>query len=143
MTAQAYGPIRLMCCWAKGGKDPLYLVTTMPDADEACRFYLKRFRIATFFSDQKSRGFHLHTSPLTTPPRLSRLLIAACLASMWIVYLGSLCVNDGWVSIIHRHDRCDLSLFQLGLRLLDHLLNEDFTIPVAFHIVIEESKSVR
>lgn len=33
------------------------------------------------------------------------------------------------VSVIHRTDRCDLSLFQLGLRFLDHLLNEELSIP--------------
>ena len=105
--------------------------------------YAKRFRIETFFSDQKSRGFHLHKSHLSDPKRLSRLLIAACLAYIWIVYLGSVCIKDGWVKMIHRSDRCDLSLFQLGLRLLDHFLNENLSIPVAFHIATEESKSVR
>jgi len=34
--------------------------------------------------------------------------------------------------VIHRHKRFDLSLFQLGLRLLDHLLNEGKHIPVSF-----------
>ena len=63
--------------------------------------------------------------------------MAACLASIWIVYLGALCEQDGWISIIHRGDRCDLSLFQLGLRLLEHLLNEDRMIPVAFYVSIE------
>jgi hypothetical protein len=87
--------------------------------------YSKRFRIETFFSDQKSRGFHLHQSHLADPQRLSRLLIAACLAYIWIIYLGSVCIKDGLVSTIHRGDRCDLSLFQLGLRLLDKFLNED------------------
>ena len=105
-------------------------------AEEACRLYGKRFRIETFFSDQKSRGFQLHKSHLSDPRRLSRLLIAACLAYIWIVYLGALCTQDGWINIIHRGDRCDLSLFQLGLRLLDYLLNEDFSIPVAFYISI-------
>src|SRR6516164_1385528 len=57
-TRQEYGPIILICCWAKGCKEPLYLVTNMASAEEACRFYSKRFRIETFFSDQKSRGFH-------------------------------------------------------------------------------------
>ena len=90
----------------------------------------------TFFSDQKSRGFHLHKSHLADPQRLSRLLIAACLASIWIIYLGSICMKERWISIIHRGDRCDLSLFQLGLRLLDHFLNEDVAIPVAFHVFI-------
>jgi Transposase DDE domain len=142
-TAQAYGPVRLICCWAKGYQAPLYLVTNLASAEEACRLYSKRFRIETFFSDQKSRGFHVHKSHLCDPKRLSRLLIAACLAYIWIVYLGSLCVRDGWTQIIHRTDRCDLSLFQLGLRLLDHFLNENFSIPVVFHIPSEESKSVR
>ena len=77
-TADAYGPMMLLCCWATGYKDPLYLVTTLPEAEEACRLYAKRCRIETFFSDQKSRGFHLHTSHLSDPERLSRLLMAAC-----------------------------------------------------------------
>jgi hypothetical protein len=135
-TEADYGPIMLLCCWAKGYKDPLYLVTNIASAEEACQWYTKRFRIETFFSDQKSRGFHLHKSHVAEPQRLARLLIAACLAYIWIVYLGALCVQDGWINMIHRGDRCDLSLFQLGLRLLDYLLNEGFTIPVAFFISI-------
>jgi hypothetical protein len=79
---------------------------------------------------------HLHKSHISDVQRLSRLLIAACLAYIWIVYLGALCEQDGWVRIIHRSDRCDLSLFQLGLRLLDYLLNEDCAIPVAFCVSI-------
>jgi hypothetical protein len=136
MTREAYGPILLLCCWAKGYKDPLYLVTNIASADEACRLYAKRFRIETFFSDQKSRGFHLHKSHISESTRLSRLLLAACLAYIWIVYLGALCEQDGWVCIIHRGDRCDLSLFQLGLRLLAYLLNEGCAIPVAFYMSI-------
>jgi hypothetical protein len=143
LTREDDGPIMLFCCWAKGYKDPLYLVTNMASAEEACRVYTKRFRIETFFSDQKSRGFHLHKAHLSNPQRLSRLLIAACLAYIWIVYLGSVCMQEGWVSIIHRDDRCDLSLFQLGLRLLDHFLNENFPITVAFHVFIQNRKGVR
>ena len=41
---------------------------------------------------------------------------------------------QGWNKIIHRTDRCDLSLFQLGLRLLDYFLDHDIPIPVYFHI---------
>jgi hypothetical protein len=135
-TEAAYGPIMLLCCWAKGYQEPLYLVSNMASATEACQVYTKRFRIETFFSDQKSRGFHVHKSHLSEPQRLTRLLMAACLAYIWVVYLGALCVQDGWVNMVHRGDRCDLSLFQLGLRLLDYLLNADCTIPVAFYISI-------
>jgi DDE family transposase len=136
VTEDAYGPVMLLCCWAKGYKAPLYLVTNMTSADEACHLYTKRFRIETFFSDQKSRGFALHKSHVGDPHRLARLLMAACLAYIWVVYLGALCVQEDWTRVIHRRSRCDLSLFQLGLRLLAHFLNEGLSIPVAFHIVI-------
>ncbi|RUM45064.1 MAG: hypothetical protein DSY80_03775 [Desulfocapsa sp.] len=96
------------------------------------RIYKKRFRIETFFSDEKSRGFYIQKSHISDPERLNRLLIAACLAYLWVVYLGTVAKKDNLVRIIHRSDRCDLSLFQLGLRLLDYLLNHDKIIPVAF-----------
>jgi hypothetical protein len=135
-TQDAYGPVMVLCCWAKGEAEPLYLVSNMDRAEDAIYYYQKRFRIETFFSDQKSRGFNIHKSHLSDPQRLSRLLIAACLAYIWVVYLGSLCKKDGWQGIIHRRKRCDLSLFQLGLRLLEYFLNEQMPIPVQFHIII-------
>jgi len=136
LTREAYGPVMLLCCWAKGHAEPLYLVSNMSSAEEAIDYYTKRFRIETFFSDQKSRGFNIQKSHLTDPQRLSRLLIASCLAYIWLVYLGSLCQKEGWQSIIHRRKRCDVSLFQLGLRLLEHFLNEELPIPVQFHVII-------
>jgi hypothetical protein len=136
VTREMYGPIMVLCCWAKGYQEPLYLVSNLASAEEACRWYQKRFRIEPFFSDQKSRGFHIHKSHIADPQRLSRLLIAACLAYIWVVYLGSLCEKEGWREMIHRRKRCDLSLFQLGLRLLEHFLNEELPIPVQFHITI-------
>jgi hypothetical protein len=135
-TRDAYGPVMVLSCWAKGYQEPLYLVSNMASAEEACRYYQKRFRIETFFSDQKSRGFHIQKSHIADPQRLSRLLIAACLAYIWIVYLGSVCERNGWISIVHRRKRCDLSLFQLGMRLLEYLLNEELSIPVQFHVTI-------
>jgi len=117
----------------KGASPPRQLELAPPGTAE---FVICDHTIETFFSDQKSRGFHLHKSHLSDPMRLSRLLMAACLAYLWMVYLGARCEQDGWVRIIHRSDRCDLSLFKLGLRLLDYFLNEDLSIPVAFCVSI-------
>jgi len=133
-TAEAYGPITVICCWATGEKAPLYLITNLACAEEACRLYEKRFRIETFFSDLKSRGFEVAKSHLAAPSRLSRLLIAACLAYIWIISVASQCEREGWVDVIHRGHRCDLSLFQLGLRFLNYILNEHLPIPVAFRV---------
>jgi hypothetical protein len=141
-TAQGYGPVLAIAWWQTGYKEPIYLVTNLEVVDEACHWYSKRFRIETFFSDQKSRGFHLHKSHLSDPVRLARLMMAACLAYIWIVFLGAIAKRDGWVAVIHRTDRCDLGLFQLGLSLLEHLLNEHLPIPVAFQAPVR-SKSVR
>lgn len=135
-TRDAYGPVMVLCCWAKDEVDPLYLVSNLSSSEEAIKYYQKRFRIETFFSDQKSRGFNIQKSHIEDPQRLSRLLIASCLAYIWIVYLGSLCKAEGWQGIIHRKNRCDLSLFQLGLRILEHFLNEGLSIPVQFHVII-------
>jgi hypothetical protein len=134
-TLQDYGPILAIAVWDKEYKEPLYLVTNMDLLEEACHWYNKRFRIETFFSDQKSRGFHLHKSHVSNPARLSRLMIAACLAYLWIIFLGALAVLEGWTAVIHRTDRCDLSLFRLGLSLLQHFLNEHMPIPVAFQML--------
>ena len=134
VTQEAYGPIMVLCCLAKGYQEPLYLVSNVATAEEACCWYRRRFRIETFFSDQKSQRYHLHKSHISDPQRLSRLLIGACLAYIWIVYLGALCTKEGLQERIHRRKRCDLSLFQLGLRTLEHFLNEELPIPVQFHI---------
>jgi hypothetical protein len=133
-TQEAYGPLLVIAWWEAKYQDPIYLVTNMELAEEACHWYAKRFRIETFFSDQKSRGFNLHKSHISAPERLARLMIAACLAYIWIVYLGVIAKRDKWVKIIHRSDRCDLSLFRLGLSLLEHFLNEHLPIPVAFQM---------
>lgn len=136
VTQDKYGPVLVVAWWRKDTKEPIYLVSNMELAEEACYWYGKRFRIETFFSDQKSRGFHLHKSHVSEPKRMARLLIAACLAYIWVIYLGALAKRDEWVAIIHRTDRCDLSLFQLGLDLLNHFLNESLPIPVAFQMPI-------
>jgi len=135
-TEKGYGPVQVAAWWAKRYKEPIYLVTNLELAEEACYWYKKRFGIETFFSDQKSRGFHLHQSHLADPDRLATLMIAACLAYIWMVYLGTYARRTGGDTIIHRTDCCDLSLFQLGLRLLEHFLNEGLSILVAFYLSV-------
>lgn len=134
-TRQEYGPVMAIARWQRGYLEPIFLVTNFELADEACYWYKKRFQIETFFSDQKSRGFHLHKSHLSSPERLRTLMIAACLAYLWMVHLGLVAKQQDWVRIIHRTDRCDWSLFRLGLALLDHFLNESLPIPVSFNLL--------
>jgi hypothetical protein len=129
VTAQKYGPVSVLAVWEAKYEKPLYLLTNMLDLREALKLYRKRAHIETFFSDHKSRGFHIHKSHLSEPARLMRLLIASCLAYIWLVYLGVCALRDGWLKRLHREDRCDLSLFRLGLRLLARCLKDDIPLP--------------
>jgi len=131
-TRQRYGPVLVVAWWRKNYQEPIYLVSNMDLVEEVCHWYQKRFKIETFFSDQKSRGFNLHKSHLSDPYRLAKLMLAACLAYLWIVYLGVWSIQQKLHFVVHRTDRCDLSLFQLGLRILEHLLDFNKPIPISF-----------
>jgi len=136
MTAQQYGPVSLLAIWEQPYQEPLYLVTNMSDLDAAIAQYKKRAHIETFFSDQKSRGFNIHKSHLSDPKRLGRLLIASCLAYLWMIYLGVCATEKDWMQQLHRHDRCDLSLFRLGFRLLARCLKDHIPIPEGFLVPV-------
>ena len=132
LTRAEYGPVQVMAIWEEAYERGLYLVTTMEDMKEALALYRKRAQIETFFSDQKSRGFEMERSHVSNPQRLSGLLLASCLAYLWVVYLGVCAKGTQWQQRLHRQDRCDLSLFRLGLRLLARCLKETIPIPDGF-----------
>jgi hypothetical protein len=136
-TKAAYGPVMVIAWWGRDYTEPIYLVSNLNSMHAACDWYRKRAQIETFFSDQKSRGFQLDRSHVSDPARVTRLMLAACLAYLWVIYLGTVAYDDGWVSYIHRRHRCDLSLFQLGLRLLDYFLTHEYPIPRSFNLAPE------
>ena len=140
-TREAFGPVLAVAVWPEGKDEIVYLVSNMDLPDEACYWYRKRFRIETFFSDQKSRGFHLHKSHLSDPDRLARLMIGTCLAYLWIVFLGVTAKQEGGQAQLHLRSRCDWSLFRLGLALLDELLNRSLDIP--FYLSPPPSKALK
>lgn len=129
VTGARYGPINALAVWEAAYEQPIYLVTTHSDLDLAQALYRRRAQIETYFSDQKSRGFRINRSHLSDPVRVSRLLIATALAYLWVVYLGVVARRDALRARIHRGDRCDLSLFSLGLRLLAYCLRHRCSIP--------------
>ncbi len=136
-TKKAYGPVMVIAWWGRAYTEPIYLVSNLTSVQAACDRYRKRAHIETFFSDQKSRGFQLDRSHVSDPARVTRLMLAACLAYLWVIYLGTVAQDEGWVPYIHRRHRCDLSLFQLGLRLLEYFLNQEYPIPSTLNLAPE------
>jgi hypothetical protein len=56
-TRQHYGSVLPVVWWRKDHQEPLYLISNMDLKEEVCRYYQKRFKIETFFSDQKAEVF--------------------------------------------------------------------------------------
>jgi len=131
-TKEAAFPANLVVWWGSEYEEPIFLVSNLPNASHAAWFYRRRFRIETFFSDQKSRGFHIQKSHLSDPARLSRLLVAACLAYIWMICLGLLTLITGDHKLIDRTDRVDKSISHLGLDWLKYCLKKDKPFPVFF-----------
>ena len=128
-TKAKYGPVQIIAWWGEEYKEPIYLVTNVELVEEACELYRKRCLIETFFSDEKSRGFNIHKTRIKDPKRLEKLLLVACFAYIWIVYLGAVARKEGKEGQFRRKDRRVLSLFQLGKDYLEHLLECGILLP--------------
>jgi hypothetical protein len=118
--------------WGRTYDQPIYLLTNLPEKYLTCTYYRRRYRIETFFSDQKSRGFHIHKSHLSDPCRVSRLLLAACFVNLWMILQGLEVVANNYSGLIDRTDRQDKSLFRLGLDWLRHCLKREWPFEPLF-----------
>jgi hypothetical protein len=86
------------------------------------RHYLKRMHVEESFRDEKSGSFDLHASHLSDPKRLDSLLLAIAIAVLWIYQLGEQLLRDGCRPTIDPAYKRQLSVFQLGWRLLRRLI---------------------
>ena len=108
------------------------MITSLADPNDADERYRVRFRIECMVANHKSRGFRIDKRHLAAPERLARLLIATSLAYVWIHAAAGFAQAHGWVEQFHRSDRCDLGLFQIGLRAIQYALREGLRVPVSF-----------
>ncbi len=131
-TQTATVSLNLVGWWGSRYEEPIFLITNLSNAYQTCRYYRRRYRIETFFSDQKSRGFHIHKSHLSNPIRLSRLLIAACLAYIWMICQGLWVLATKNTGLIDRTDRVDKSIFRLGLDWLKYALKRNLDFEPIF-----------
>ena len=74
------------------------------------------------FADFKKHGFDLESTMLRNSPRLSRLTLVVVFLYAWLLSSGSRAIRSGLRHLVDRKDRRDLSLFQIGLRLIERFL---------------------
>jgi len=67
------------------------------------------------------------------------MLIAACLAYMWIITQGILVLVNKQATLIDRTDRADKSLFRLGLDWIKFVLKRDLDFEPSFRFQTFES----
>lgn len=132
LTQTEIYPVSALIYWQIGEKEPWCLATNLPDASLTLRYYRRRMWTEEMFADFKNHGFDLESTMLRNPPRLSRLTLAVAFLYVWLISVGSRTIRAGLRHFVDRKDRRDLSLFQIGLRLIDRLLLHSlpFSLPL-------------
>lgn len=120
----------LVAFWRKGEPEGWHLATNQSSLRAAVRLYRRRMWIEAMFADFKRQGFDLASSHLRSPQRLSRLTLLVALLYLWLMAVAGQVERAGWVDLVDRHDRRDLSLFRLGWDFVERCLSLNDPIPI-------------
>jgi hypothetical protein len=130
-TAKWLHVTQVLALWQAGYERPWLLTTNLTTARAARRAYARRMWIEEMFGDWKRHGWDIETTHLRHPDRLSRLVLALALLYIWLVLSGERLIKAGWRTWVDRADRRDLSLFRIGLDILQRCfsLEREFPVP--------------
>jgi hypothetical protein len=131
LTARHAYPTHLVLHWAVGAARPWRLVTNLPTAAQALCAYRRRMWIEQLFGDVKGHGVQFDTTHLRDPAKLSRLAFVVAVWYVHCVVLGTQHVAHGRCPQVDRHDRRDLSLFQIGWRWARRRLWRGLPVPMS------------
>jgi hypothetical protein len=127
LTKQHQYATYLLAHWAEGEDEPWLLATNLSDRTATLNAYAYRMWIEEMFGDFKKNGFDLEATHLEHSARLSRLTLAVALLYTWLIDIGRKAIKNGLRHWVDRHERRDLSIFQIGLRLIDLRLTNGFS----------------
>lgn len=117
--------VNFVAYWDQTEDEPWLLITACGCAEQTRRWYEQRFWIEEMFSDQKSRALNLESSRMTDSNRLQRLLVAVCLAYLWIMELGAIVVRGGYLYLVNsRGSKRTISLCLVGLKWVHRLATQ-------------------
>jgi hypothetical protein len=130
LTAKHAHPVNLLVHSKVGEPEPWLLATSLPSRGDTLRAYRRRMWIEEMFGDLKRNGFDLESTHLRHFARLSRLTLAAAVLYVWLVSTGARAIKNGQRHLVDRKDRRDLSIFRIGLRLIDRRLTRQLSISI-------------
>jgi hypothetical protein len=122
----------LVLHWEKGEEDPWYLVSDMPGRHNVIQRYKLRMWVEEMYGDFKGHGFDLEATHVSDTIRLDRLLLAICLAFVWLIAVGSRVVKNGLRHFVDHKSRRDKSYFRIGWDWIERCLRLDKPIPMTF-----------
>jgi len=131
LTERAAYRVYLLAHWQSGEKGPWLLATNLAARREALTAYRRRMWIEETFGDLKKHGFDLESTHLQRFLHLSRLTLAVALLYINLITVGTLAIQRGQRHWVDRRERRDLSLFQIGLRLIERQVTNHLNISMS------------
>jgi hypothetical protein len=120
-------PCTVTAVWERRCAEPWLLVSDLPEGYQRCRSYAKRFWTEELFRDEKSQGFRWQDSHVRDPGHALRLVLLMALATVLAICLGTAGLKGGQRQRFEGRQQRQLSVFQLGLRILkDAVTNNRF-----------------
>lgn len=130
------GPFWHTIHWARGEDEPWFLIADeQPKANRRQHISLYRIRMWTeeMYGDMKGHGFDLEATHLDDVERISRLVLAVCIAFVWLLTLGSRIVKQGLRHFVDVKSRRDKSYFRIGWDWIQRCLRLGRPISLCFH----------
>ena len=128
--------MNLLAHWEPGYDDPWLLATNLSRRGDALRAYRRRMWIEEMFGDMKGHGFDLESTHLRHSLRLSRLTLAVAMLYIWLLVSGTRAIKNGQRHLVDRKDRHDLSVFQIGLRIVERCLVNDLPFVIRLQPIV-------
>jgi hypothetical protein len=126
----------LLVYWQVGEAEPWCLATNLSDRTITLKFYRLRMWTEELHGDLKKHGFDLEGTMLHDFLKLSRLTLAVAFLYVWMISVGGDTIHQGLRHLVDRHDRRDLSIFQVGLRTIQRKLTNGLVpqIPLCTYL---------
>jgi hypothetical protein len=132
LTGEFAYSVNLLAHWAVGEAAPWLLASNLLSPQDALRAYRRRMWVEEMFGDLKGHGFDLESTHLVHVQRLSRLTLAVVFLYAWLVAVGSRSIKNGDRHLVDRKDRRDLSIFQIGWRIIERRLTNSLALLMPF-----------
>jgi len=132
LTQKYAHPTNLLAHWKVGEDEPWLLVINLPSRQATLRAYRRRMWIEEMFGDMKGKGFNLESSHLHHLLRLSRLTLVVVWLYVWLISMRARAIKHGQRHLVDRVDRRDLSIFPIGLRLVERRLTNALPVSICF-----------